>query len=205
LTRPFQFISFDGKIVMYATKDCTEQLRNLHCISVIKTEKEVIEGVFVYTAYIRKANGQEDVGTGAVNIKGLSGKHLANAFKIAETQAKRRATLSICGLGWCDESEIPDVPNAVPVNVDFETGEIIKPEFVKPDQQQFIDEINNATCLDSLKSAYARAYVNHGGDEANMPELKVLKDKRKKEIEDLIQSMKDDIKDADINESIPNS
>jgi len=51
--------------------------------------------------------------TGAVDIKGLTGKNLANAFMKAETKAKRRVTLSICGLGFLDESEVEDM---VPTN-----------------------------------------------------------------------------------------
>ena len=45
---------------------------------------------------------------GVVSIAGLKGEALANAMMKAETKAKRRATLSICGLGWMDEVEALD-------------------------------------------------------------------------------------------------
>ena len=45
---------------------------------------------------------------GAVNINGLKGEALANAMMKAETKAKRRATLSLCGLGLMDELEVSD-------------------------------------------------------------------------------------------------
>ena len=45
---------------------------------------------------------------GVVSITGLKGENLANAMMKAETKAKRRATLSICGLGWMDEVEALD-------------------------------------------------------------------------------------------------
>ena len=47
------------------------------------------------------------------NIK--TGDPIANAFMKAETKAKRRGTLSICGLGMLDESEIASISSAVKV------------------------------------------------------------------------------------------
>lgn len=180
LTRPFQYISFDGKLTLYASKDCTEQLRNLHSISIIKIEKEVIDGVFCYTAYARSARGQEDVGTGAVTIKGLSGKSLANAFKIAETQAKRRVTLSICGLGWTDESEIPDVPNAKPINIDFETGEVI--EALPYTIEQALKDISTTETEDSLREVFTKAYRTFKDCEDELKHITLAKEKRKDEL-----------------------
>jgi hypothetical protein len=56
-------------------------------------------------------------------VKGLSGEALANALMKAETKAKRRATLSICGLGMLDETEVEDVPGvrlpAPPAQLDY--------------------------------------------------------------------------------------
>src|SRR5690606_27349041 len=43
------------------------------------------------------------------------------------TKAKRRVTLSICGLGWLDETEVSTVADAEAVDVDMETGEIKTP------------------------------------------------------------------------------
>jgi hypothetical protein len=48
----------------------------------------------------------------------LTGDALANAIMKAETKAKRRVTLSICGLGMTDESEIDSIPGAVIVESD---------------------------------------------------------------------------------------
>jgi hypothetical protein len=56
------------------------------------------------------ANGRTDESTGAVPIKGVHGEALANAFLKAETKAKRRVTLSICGLGLLDETELETIP-----------------------------------------------------------------------------------------------
>lgn len=115
--QPFQIIKLQGKEVMYATKSCTEQLRMIHGVSVTSMETQSIEGVFVVKVSVQNAKGRIDFGTGAVNVKGLSGDALANAFMKAETKAKRRATLSICGLGMLDETEIETIPEASPVPI----------------------------------------------------------------------------------------
>ena len=55
----------------------------------------------------------------------LKGEAKANAVMKAETKAKRRVTLSICGMGWVDESEIDSIPNARRVDVDISRGDIV--------------------------------------------------------------------------------
>jgi hypothetical protein len=55
----------------------------------------------------------------------LTADQRANAMMKAETKAKRRVTLSICGLGWLDESEVGSIAQARVVQVDAETGEIL--------------------------------------------------------------------------------
>jgi hypothetical protein len=49
---------------------------------------------------------------GAVSIAGLKGDALVNATLKAITKAKRRVTLSICGLGMLDETEIDTIQDA---------------------------------------------------------------------------------------------
>lgn len=190
LTRPFQYITFDGKLTLYASKDCTEQLRSLKNISVPKIDKEVIGDIYCVTAYAVDKDGRQDVSTGAVQIKGLTGKALANAYKIAETQAKRRVTLSICGLGWMDESEIPDVPNAKPIQVDFETGEIKEPisneaflADIDIERKKLEGEIRDAPTMDILRKAFESACLLHINRVELMGDLIFLKDLRKAEIE----------------------
>jgi hypothetical protein len=58
-------------------------------------------------------NGRTDVSTGAVSIANVNGEARANAMMKAETKAKRRVTLSICGLGMLDETEVESIPEAV--------------------------------------------------------------------------------------------
>lgn len=112
LTRPFDYLSLNGKTVLYAKRDATDQLRKLHGVSVTIKARENIEGVYVVTANARDKTGREDESTGAVSIGGLKGDVLANALMKAETKAKRRVTLSICGLGMLDETEVETIPGA---------------------------------------------------------------------------------------------
>jgi hypothetical protein len=116
LTKPFQVLLLNGKQVLYATRDCTDQLRKVHSVSVTSIRTETINDIYVVVASGRDASGRTDVGTGAVPIKGLSADNLANAFMKAETKAKRRLTLSICGLGMMDETEVETVRDATPVD-----------------------------------------------------------------------------------------
>ncbi len=107
MTQPFAYITLNGKLTLYAKKDATEQLRFIHNISIDPQgfTREVIEGVYVVTAPASMPSGRTDVSTGAVAIDGLKGEARANAMMKAETKAKRRVTLSICGLGMLDETE----------------------------------------------------------------------------------------------------
>ncbi|MEI7670266.1 MAG: hypothetical protein WCJ33_09300 [Pseudomonadota bacterium] len=105
LTNPFQIIKFQGKEKLYATKDATEQMRKLHEVSVVESTTEKLEDLIIVRVKVQDKTGRTDVGTGAVVTKNLQPDALANAYMKAETKAKRRATLSICGMGFLDESE----------------------------------------------------------------------------------------------------
>ena len=118
LTHPFAYIVFTengvSRMQLYALKDCTEQLRKMHGVGVTKLEREMGEEICLVEASVRDKWGKTDVATGVVSLwkfkdgkrLRLDGKELANAIMKAETKAKRRATLSVCGLGFLDESEI---------------------------------------------------------------------------------------------------
>lgn len=122
LTRPFEFISLNGKLTLYAKRDATDQLRRLNGVTVTKLERDRSDDLMTVTAHGRDRQGREDSAIGAVSIKGLGGEALANALMKAETKAKRRLTLSLVGLGFLDESEVDGIGDRV--DVDPETGEI---------------------------------------------------------------------------------
>ena len=130
LTKPFEYISLQGKLTLYATRTCTDQLRSLQDVSVEIVSREQVGDVYIVTA--RATKGRRSLGvrcdesTGVVSIAGLKGDALANAYMKAETKAKRRVTLSLCGLGWLDESEVDSIAGAQRVVVE-DSGEIAKP------------------------------------------------------------------------------
>ncbi len=112
LTKPFDYIVLNNKLTLYAKRDATDQLRKVHNISITITDRQKIEDIYIVTARSKNAEGREDESTGAVNLGGLKGEALANALMKAETKAKRRVTLSICGLGLLDETEVETIKGA---------------------------------------------------------------------------------------------
>lgn len=112
LTRPFDYLTLNGKMQLYAKKDCTDQLRKIHSVSIRIVERAVMDDLMVVTAEAADKTGRTDSSIGAVSIAGLRGEAKANALMKAETKARRRVTLSLCGLGILDESEIGSIPEA---------------------------------------------------------------------------------------------
>lgn len=138
LTRPLEYLNLNGKTLLYARKECTEQLRSRRRISVMVMSREVAEGCYIVTARASMPDGRQDESIGAVAIEGLKGESRANACMKAETKAKRRVTLSICGLGMLDELEVETIPGArvespppqLPAKEpahDADTGEVVDP------------------------------------------------------------------------------
>lgn len=121
VTKPFDYIYYNNKLVLYPNKNAAEQLRSRDEISIKIVNKEKLENIFSITVHAKSnKTGREDESTAFLDITGLSGSNLANALMKAETKAKRRVTLSICSLGMIDESEWETVESAIPVQVDFD-------------------------------------------------------------------------------------
>ena len=138
LTQPFAYLSLSGKMVLYARKDAAEQLRNVRGISLAILSREIIEDVYVVTTRAVTKDGRTDDATGAVAIAGLKGEARANAMMKAETKAKRRVTLSICGLGLMDETEVETVEGAHKVSVEQAHSQIAAPE---PERRKVPEEL----------------------------------------------------------------
>lgn len=125
LTRPFEYLKLNGKLILYARRDAADQLRTIHGISLSKPQIEYIDDLIVVTVEASNKQGRTDADLGAVSCKGLQGEAKANAMMKAITKAKRRVTLSLAGLGWLDDTEVDSIPGAQRVVVDTETGEIV--------------------------------------------------------------------------------
>jgi hypothetical protein len=106
LTKPLDYIRLSGREVLYATKGCADQLRKIHRISLEITDRKISGDLMVVTVRATTPDGRVDEDMGVIPIKGLQGEALSNAMLKALTKGKRRVTLSICGLGMLDESEV---------------------------------------------------------------------------------------------------
>lgn len=147
LTRPFEYITLNGKLTLYATRGAADQLRASRGISIGTLTTNQVGDLYVVVATGRDGSGREDSATGAVAIKGLSGEALANAMMKAETKAKRRLTLSLAGLGWPDETEVETIPGAVRVaaptlaeRVEARRAELAPPVEPEPAPEPLSDE-----------------------------------------------------------------
>ena len=141
LTRPFEYLELKGQggkvsLTLYVKKDATDQIRNRRNASTRIVSREVVEGVYIVTAEASTPEGRKEESIGAVPIMKEGGRwhksegrnefvgdgtfvplrpeERANAMMKAETKAKRRATLSICGLNMLDELEVASIPSAEP-------------------------------------------------------------------------------------------
>ena len=113
LTNPFRYIPLGGKLTLYATKDCTDQLRRIYRVSTRIVGREMLPGeIYCVTAQALLPDGRSEERIGAVSIAGLKGENMANALMKCETKAVRRVTLGACGLGFLDETEVETIPGA---------------------------------------------------------------------------------------------
>lgn len=138
LTRPFDYLTLNSKLILYARKDATDQLRALRGIDISEIRREQVGDLLIVTASAITRDGRRDESTGVVNVKGLAGEALANALMKAETKAKRRVTLSIAGLGLLDESEAADGAwdDGPPAREPFKKPQALSERATEPEQQQ---------------------------------------------------------------------
>jgi hypothetical protein len=110
-TKPFDIINLQGKVTMYATKECAAQISQRDQLSVMIVDAKPITGdINQVQARVTDAKGRTTDDLGCVNTKGLTGDALCNAMLKATTKAKRRAILSHSGLGMLDETELETIP-----------------------------------------------------------------------------------------------
>lgn len=108
-TQPFDLINLQGKLTLYAKKECASQLSSKRGLSATIVTQGIQGDLYVVQARCKGGDGRETDDLGAVSIKGKAGDDLCNAMMKAATKAKRRAILSHCGLGMLDESELETV------------------------------------------------------------------------------------------------
>lgn len=110
LFSPVQFLTLNGKQVLYATRGATDQLAAKH-----RLNREIIDGPKmldlggVKIGYCRVRVTHPD-GRTEESTATLPWGDPANILMKLETKGKRRGTLSILGLGILDESELETIP-----------------------------------------------------------------------------------------------
>lgn len=167
-SRPFEFTQVRGKngtkTILYATKSAAEQLRKRDCVSLTILSQKEENGLYIVTVEAALPTGRKDTDVGATPVgtgaTALQGEDRANAVMKAITKAKRRATLSICGLGMLDETEVESLPVVVPpvqqhapqpVVVQAVATAPTQPTGTKPDQKPApFDRIGALKQIDSM-------------------------------------------------------
>lgn len=162
LTRPFDYISLKGKLTLYAKKDCTDQIRRKLNVSTKILERQFLDGLYIVRVHATLPNGRTDESIAALNVANLKGEDLANAIMKCETKAKRRVTLSICGLGFIDETEIETIKDARIIPPGMAEDENLKlPEYEPENKEKPTKEELNFLVAESKKKNWEQAQVTH--------------------------------------------
>lgn len=110
--KPFDILTLNGKMILYANAGCTQQLTQIHKLSHQVTNRELMDDIYCVFVRVTGPDGRSTENMGAVPVGGLKGEAKANAFLKATTKAIRRAVLAHCGLGMLDETEVDTIPGA---------------------------------------------------------------------------------------------
>lgn len=157
LSRPIELITLNGKTVPYAKKDCTDQLRKINRISIEIVGRDNVEGIFTVTARATTPEGRQDEDVGSVVVASLKGDSLANAIMKCHTKAKRRVTLSICGLGLTDESELETIPRgSIQQDAQLPAPNMRKPVIAVDNTEQQLQEMQAKIDFYTAKFAAAK-------------------------------------------------
>jgi hypothetical protein len=184
LTNPFCYIlvadweNDTEKLILYAAKNCTDQLRQIHGVAVIPNSLRQWreDGMLKASVSVTTRNGRTDSDIGVIPLKRwskkkrevyeLTGAALANAEMHVVTKAKRRATLSVCGLGGIvDESEL-DTMNVI--GGVTKEGRIWRNQSEEAETREAQEEASRQTIKEKLQ-AMGRWCEKHKGDTKNCP------------------------------------
>lgn len=175
LTKPFDLITLNGKMVLYPNRSGTDQLRKIGSVDtkIISKSFDKETGCFTVVAQATLPNGRTDEDMGVVYCAGMKGDALANAQLKAMTKAKRRVTLSIMGLGWVDESEVDSIRGAKKHKMDLDTGNVIDVGPAQTDQNNHQTESQNTKKIDPEREAiYRELMPMHKLFRETFPEVK---------------------------------
>lgn len=130
--------------IPYASRQTTVELAAMHGVSTQQMKESIDAEMAIYTyRAILGETGRFAEAVGACSLCKYDGQSLdptsrANKIMHAETKAKRRATLEVCGLAYIDDTEATDIEGAKIVDLeapavspDATTKEVVKPEAPK--------------------------------------------------------------------------
>lgn len=119
-TSPLLRITLNGRSILYPTRGATDQLAAAWGVDRNLTEKpHVVDtgaGKIIQASCVATWRGRTDESTGSVPVPAHGGEALCNALLKAETKCKRRATLSILGLGMLAEEEVESAQSEARAN-----------------------------------------------------------------------------------------
>ena len=175
MTQPFQLLKLQGKEVLYCTKSGAEQLNKIHKVSHEIRKREETNNICAVEVRASMEDGEERRFVdeiGAVKLtsetgQSLTGDAYVNAIMKAVTKAKRRATLSLLGLGMLDETETETIPNAIRVE--------IKQVSEEKDEGKF--SMNCIKCGKELSDSVFKYSVDHYSTPLCFEHQKELKEK----------------------------
>lgn len=192
--------SFVEKETPYISKSGGEQLAKVHQVSILDTEEKILDDVFIVKAKVSLPNGRISQAIGVTplfteydgKITKITGAKKCNAMMVADTKARRRAVLSICGTGMIDESEIDTINVVAKINPYEQKIEPVLLNQIEKDFEQKLDsyktKIYLCSNLDDLKSVFKEAYTQNWGNEKEnyIGTLTQIKDDKKKQLEDFL-------------------
>lgn len=105
LTKPFEYIEFQGKLILYPKKEASNQLAKKHGISFGEPKISFQDELIMVSITARDRSGRQDSDVGIVSFNG-KGTDKANAIMKAVSKAKRRVVFSMVGLSFDFEDSV---------------------------------------------------------------------------------------------------
>jgi hypothetical protein len=137
ITRPFDYLTFQGKLVVYGNKSLAEQLRKRDDVSLEIVRREMLPGnIYMMEARATLPNGRTQTSAAYLPCpETMAGTDLCNMLMKLETKVYRRVTLAVCGMGFMDyDEDAPEAQAALPAPDPVERPALeLKPKPAKGD------------------------------------------------------------------------
>lgn len=151
-TQPIRFIKDKNSenIIPYLTRNATDQLRKNLGISVIEENIQFSPNglACIVTVKVQDKEGRTDMDTGSVFIGGLVGNEYSDKIMTCVTKAKKRATISLSGIGILDETEVQGIAEGV-LRESIQSKETLEGEISEEEISKITLLVNNAAKTES--------------------------------------------------------